>query len=175
MFSTATILIILAVIAFSAFKVLQEYERGVTFTLGRYTGSKGPGLIFIIPFLQKIMRVDLRTVVMDVPINVFAGFSPALDVQMQLSGSGLGSVSFHPTGAPSQAPCVLVAAGTPVACRFSLPTGTSGLFRGVPGVGARFDGFLGPCVESDGSTAVPLCTYRGIGFLRVFRGTFQTP
>ena len=67
MFSTATILIILAVIAFSAFKVLQEYERGVTFTLGRYTGSKGPGLIFIIPFLQKIMRVDLRTVVMDVP------------------------------------------------------------------------------------------------------------
>ena len=115
------------------------------------------------------------TVVMDVPINVFAGFSPALDVQMQLSGSGLGSVSFHPTGAPSQAPCVLVAAGTPVACRFSLPTGTSGLFRGVPGVGARFDGFLGPCVESDGSTAVPLCTYRGIGFLRVFRGTFQTP
>ncbi len=67
MFSTATILIILGAIAFSAFKVLQEYERGVTFTLGRYTGSKGPGLIFVIPFLQKIMRVDLRTVVMDVP------------------------------------------------------------------------------------------------------------
>ncbi len=55
------------VFLFSALKVLNEYERGVVFTLGRFTGTKGPGLIIIIPFVQKMMRVDLRTVVMDVP------------------------------------------------------------------------------------------------------------
>jgi regulator of protease activity HflC (stomatin/prohibitin superfamily) len=52
---------------FSAIKVLNEYERGVTFTLGRYTGLKGPGLVIVIPVIQSIVRVDLRTVVMDVP------------------------------------------------------------------------------------------------------------
>jgi regulator of protease activity HflC (stomatin/prohibitin superfamily) len=51
----------------SAIKVLNEYERGVTFTLGRYTGLKGPGLVIVIPIIQSIVRVDLRTVVMDVP------------------------------------------------------------------------------------------------------------
>jgi regulator of protease activity HflC (stomatin/prohibitin superfamily) len=67
MFSTATILLILGALVVSAVKVLNEYERGVTFTLGRYTGTKGPGLIIVIPVIQSIMRVDLRTVVMDVP------------------------------------------------------------------------------------------------------------
>lgn len=57
------ILIILPLI----FKVLREYERAVVFTLGRFTSVKGPGLIIIIPFVQQIERVQLRTVVMDVP------------------------------------------------------------------------------------------------------------
>lgn len=52
---------------FSAIKVLLEYERGVVFTLGRYTGVKGPGLLILIPGIQRMVRVDLRVVVMDVP------------------------------------------------------------------------------------------------------------
>ena len=48
-------------------KVLREYERAVVFTLGRFTSVKGPGLIIIIPIVQQIVRVELRTVVMDVP------------------------------------------------------------------------------------------------------------
>ncbi len=48
-------------------RVLNEYQRGVLLTLGRYTGTKGPGLIWVWPFVQQISRVDLRTVVMDVP------------------------------------------------------------------------------------------------------------
>jgi regulator of protease activity HflC (stomatin/prohibitin superfamily) len=68
MFSFASVLIfIAAAFLFSAIKILNEYERGVTFTLGRYTGLKGPGLIIVIPIIQSISRVDLRTVVMDVP------------------------------------------------------------------------------------------------------------
>ncbi len=51
----------------SAFKILREYERGVIFMLGRFAGVKGPGLIIVIPFIQQMVRVDLRTVVMDVP------------------------------------------------------------------------------------------------------------
>ncbi len=51
----------------SMFKVLREYERGVIFMLGRFYRVKGPGLIIVIPILQQIVRVDLRTVVMDVP------------------------------------------------------------------------------------------------------------
>jgi len=47
--------------------VLREYERAVVFTFGRFTSVKGPGLIFIIPLVQQIERVELRTVVMDVP------------------------------------------------------------------------------------------------------------
>ncbi len=48
-------------------KVLREYERAVVFTFGRFTSVKGPGLIFIIPLVQQIERLELRTVVMDVP------------------------------------------------------------------------------------------------------------
>ncbi len=51
----------------SMFRVLREYERGVVFMLGRYWRVKGPGLVIIIPVLQQMVRVDLRTVVMDVP------------------------------------------------------------------------------------------------------------
>ncbi|WP_119461483.1 slipin family protein [Rhodospirillaceae bacterium SYSU D60014] len=61
------IAILLVAFVASAFKVLREYERGVLFTLGRYSGVKGPGLIFVIPLVQQIVRVDLRTIVLDVP------------------------------------------------------------------------------------------------------------
>jgi regulator of protease activity HflC (stomatin/prohibitin superfamily) len=60
----ATFALILIV---SMFRVLREYERGVVFMLGRYWRVKGPGLVIIIPILQQMVRVDLRTVVMDVP------------------------------------------------------------------------------------------------------------
>ena len=51
----------------SAVRILREYERGVVFQLGRFWGVKGPGLVFLIPVLQQMVRVDLRTVVLDVP------------------------------------------------------------------------------------------------------------
>ena len=54
-------------IVLSTFRVLREYQRGVIFLLGRFYKVKGPGLIIVIPGLQQIVRVDLRTVVMDVP------------------------------------------------------------------------------------------------------------
>ena len=57
----------LAFIAFNVFKILREYERGVVFLLGRFQTVKGPGLIILIPFIQMMVRVDLRTLVMDVP------------------------------------------------------------------------------------------------------------
>ena len=64
---TIIILIIVGLLLFSAFNVLREYERGVIFMLGRYWKVKGPGLIIVIPGIQKIVKVSLRTVVMDVP------------------------------------------------------------------------------------------------------------
>jgi regulator of protease activity HflC (stomatin/prohibitin superfamily) len=48
-------------------KIVREYERAVVFTLGRFTGVKGPGLIFLVPFVQQMVRVDLRNLVLDVP------------------------------------------------------------------------------------------------------------
>jgi len=51
----------------SAIKILREYERGVIFTLGRFSGAKGPGLIIVVPIIQQMVRVDLRTIVLDVP------------------------------------------------------------------------------------------------------------
>ena len=51
----------------SAIRILREYERGVVFLLGRFWKVKGPGFIIIIPFIQQMVRVDLRTIVMDVP------------------------------------------------------------------------------------------------------------
>ena len=51
----------------SAIRILREYQRGVVFTLGRFTGVKGPGLIILIPFVQQMVKVDLRVVVEDVP------------------------------------------------------------------------------------------------------------
>jgi regulator of protease activity HflC (stomatin/prohibitin superfamily) len=61
------LIVLLAIVLLSAIKVLREYERGVVFQLGRFWKVKGPGLILLIPFVQQMVRVDLRTVVMDVP------------------------------------------------------------------------------------------------------------
>ncbi len=54
-------------ILFQIFKVLDEYERGVIYTLGRYTGTKGPGLIILIPFVQRMQKIDMRVRTIDVP------------------------------------------------------------------------------------------------------------
>ncbi len=61
-------LILLAIfLLFSSLKVVKEYERGVIFLLGRCTGPRGPGLIILIPILERMVRVPLRTVTMDIP------------------------------------------------------------------------------------------------------------
>jgi len=65
--SSGFILALIAFVLFSSFRVLREYERGVVFLLGRFWKVKGPGLIIVIPIIQQMVKVDLRTVVMDVP------------------------------------------------------------------------------------------------------------
>lgn len=60
-------LVLIAALLLASIKILREYERGVIFTLGRFTGVKGPGLIIVIPVIQKMEVVDLRVQVMDVP------------------------------------------------------------------------------------------------------------
>lgn len=59
-------LLLLALLS-ASIKILREYQRGVVFTLGRFTGVKGPGLIILVPFVQQMVRTDLRTMVLDVP------------------------------------------------------------------------------------------------------------
>ncbi|MGM0438896.1 MAG: slipin family protein [Patescibacteria group bacterium] len=61
------IIIFLIIIAFLAIKIAKEYERAVIFRLGRFVGVKGPGLFFLIPFIDKMEKVDLRIVTQDVP------------------------------------------------------------------------------------------------------------
>lgn len=61
------VIIALVIILPMIFKVMREYERAVVFTFGRFTSVKGPGLIIVIPLVQQIVRVELRTIVMDVP------------------------------------------------------------------------------------------------------------
>ncbi len=63
----ASLLALLVILIANTIKVLREYERGVIFTLGRFYKVKGPGLIIVIPFIQQMVRVDLRTIVLDVP------------------------------------------------------------------------------------------------------------
>ena len=67
LFVGAVIVILILWIVRSSIKIVQEYERGVIFRLGRVQGAKGPGLFFIIPILDRMLRVDLRTVTIDVP------------------------------------------------------------------------------------------------------------
>ncbi len=61
------VVVVLILLLASAIRILREYERGVIFRLGRLIGSKGPGLILLIPFIDKMVKTSLRTVVMDVP------------------------------------------------------------------------------------------------------------
>jgi len=65
-FSFGGLIFLLVLLVISAFRVLREYERGVVFMLGRFWRVKGPGLVLIIPAVQQMVRVDLRTVVLDV-------------------------------------------------------------------------------------------------------------
>ncbi len=60
-------IVLLVALLVASLKVLREYERGVVFFLGRFYAVKGPGLVILIPFIQQMVKVDLRTVVMDVP------------------------------------------------------------------------------------------------------------
>uniref|UniRef100_A0A831X854 Slipin family protein n=1 Tax=Thermorudis peleae TaxID=1382356 RepID=A0A831X854_9BACT len=69
-------LIVLAVVALfilmvltSAIKIVQEYERGVVFRLGRLVGPRGPGIILLIPFVERMVKVDLRTLTLDIPVQ----------------------------------------------------------------------------------------------------------
>jgi len=61
------VLILLIIIIRASVRILREYERGVLFRFGRLRGARGPGIILIIPFVDKMIRVDLRTVTLDVP------------------------------------------------------------------------------------------------------------
>ncbi|HYW91586.1 MAG TPA: slipin family protein [Gammaproteobacteria bacterium] len=63
LFVVAFVIVVLA----ASIRVMREYQRGVMFTLGRYTGTKGPGIMLVVPIIQQIVKVDLRTIVMDVP------------------------------------------------------------------------------------------------------------
>lgn len=66
-YTTYIVFVFIVMFFASAIKILREYERGVVFLLGRFWKVKGPGFIIIIPFIQQMVRVDLRTIVMDVP------------------------------------------------------------------------------------------------------------
>ncbi|UCF74554.1 MAG: slipin family protein [Betaproteobacteria bacterium] len=64
---TGFVALAIVILAVSSLRILREYERGVIFLLGRFWKVKGPGLIIVIPGIQQMVRVDLRTIVMDVP------------------------------------------------------------------------------------------------------------
>jgi regulator of protease activity HflC (stomatin/prohibitin superfamily) len=61
------VVVVLLLIAFSSIRILKEYERGVMFTLGRFTGVKGPGVRLVLPVIQQMKTLELRTVVLNVP------------------------------------------------------------------------------------------------------------
>jgi hypothetical protein len=100
--------------------------------------------------------------------DVSARFVTAIDVQMLVSG-GAGSVAFEIPNVPSQGACASTATASN-SCRFSLPVGTTGVFRAIPAAGEKFSGFRGPCLEGTG--LVPTCTYRGFGFVREINAFF---
>ncbi len=62
----ATVIFILIVFLANSLRVLREYERGVVFRLGRFVGNRGPGLIILVPFIERMVKVSLRTIAMDV-------------------------------------------------------------------------------------------------------------
>src|ERR1700757_3032401 len=61
------IAVLVLIFLWSSIRILREYERGVVFTLGRYTGTKGPGLFLLVPIIQQMVRVDLRLMADEVP------------------------------------------------------------------------------------------------------------
>src|ERR1700680_549574 len=65
--SLPVIVIVLVILTMTSIRILKEYERGVMFTLGRYTGVKGPGVRLVLPAVQQMKRLELRTVVLLVP------------------------------------------------------------------------------------------------------------
>ncbi len=67
MYAAVTFLIIVGVSLVSGIKILREYEQGVIFRLGRMMDPRGPGIIYVIPLIERMLRLDLRTVTMDVP------------------------------------------------------------------------------------------------------------
>ena len=67
MFSFLPFIVIIIVLIFSTIKILNEFERGVVFRLGEFVAVRGPGLIIVIPGIEKMLKVDLRTITMDVP------------------------------------------------------------------------------------------------------------
>lgn len=66
-FCGAALIFIIIMLVMSSIKIVPEYERGVVFRLGRLIGARGPGLIFLIPFVERMVRVDTRVITMDVP------------------------------------------------------------------------------------------------------------
>ena len=66
-YNVMTVLVLIVAFLVSALKILREYERGVIFRLGRIIAAKGPGLIILVPGIDKMVKVDLRTVTLDVP------------------------------------------------------------------------------------------------------------
>ena len=67
LFGSGGILVVAIILVFASLRVLREYQRGVVFLLGRFWRVKGPGLIVVVPGIQQMVRIDLRTVVLDVP------------------------------------------------------------------------------------------------------------
>ena len=67
LFCLALLLFILLMVVLSAVKIVPEYERGVVFRLGRLVGARGPGLILLIPKVERMVKVDLRVITLDVP------------------------------------------------------------------------------------------------------------
>src|SRR5258707_2895342 len=67
LFVLAAIIVVLVIVALSAIRVVQQYERGVIFVLGRLIGAKGPGLFLVPPFISRMAKVDLRIVTLTVP------------------------------------------------------------------------------------------------------------
>ncbi len=67
--STLGILLVVVILLTSAIKIIPEYQRGVVFRLGRLVAAKGPGLVVIVPFVDRLIRADLRVVTLDVPVQ----------------------------------------------------------------------------------------------------------
>ena len=65
----AVVILFVLMVLTSAIKIVQEYERGVVFRLGRLVGPRGPGIILLIPFIERMVKVDLRTLTMDIPVQ----------------------------------------------------------------------------------------------------------